>query len=154
MSTSENSIYQSLAAAFMILAMHLLLLVSVGIVVLFFYGIINHSFWMVIAISCFFIGCFWLLRRIRASRNVLNEVAGGSFKGKTVEVRLLGGVANFKISDAQSDPQVGHEQANSPKQLAAPPQENVTTLTELARLYENNLITREEYSRAKEDLFK
>jgi hypothetical protein len=152
-SKDDNTIYKGIYAAFLILIMHVLLLGSIGLLVLLFYGIINHMVWIAIAASCLTVGGYWLYRRIKSDGSVLKNVAGGSLKGKTVEVNFLGGIANFKISDTQTDHTLLQDSKNQPRQLEAPKPDNATTLTELARLYENKIITIEEFNKAKQDLF-
>jgi hypothetical protein len=149
---SENTIYKGIMAAFLILIMHVLLIGSIGVMVLFFYGIINHSIWMVIAITCFFSGAVWIVRRIRESRAVINNVTGNSLKGKTIEVSFLGGIANFKISDSQNNLRIT-QGPTAQKQIPSSTPDNIRTLAELADLYEKKLITPDEYSRAKKKFF-
>ena len=138
---SENTIYKGIMAAFLILIMHVLLIGGIGIMVLFFYGIINHSIWMVIAITCFFSGTVWIVRRIRESRTVINNVTGNSLKGKTIEVSLLGGIANFKISESQDNLRITQGPSAVQKQITTSTPDNIRTLAELADLYEKKLIS-------------
>jgi hypothetical protein len=150
---TENSLFKTIMAAFMILFIHVLLLGSIAVLILFFYGIVNHLAWMILGFSCLCAGAYWFFRRFKSDGKMLKNIAGDSLNGKTVEVSFLGGIANFKISDSQTYEQLGSGSADSPEQLAAPSVENVKSLTELARLYEKNLITLNEYNKAKHKLF-
>jgi hypothetical protein len=149
-----NTLYQNILAAFLILIMHVVLVAGIGVLILFFYGIINHMAWIIIGTSCLFIGGYWLYRRIKSDSRVLRNIAGDSLKGKTVEISFLGGMATFKISDSQVNKRINKDPSNSLRQLEAPNSENINSLTELARLYEKKLITSDEYNKAKEKILK
>lgn len=151
---ADNTIYQSISAAFLILIMHVLLLGSIGVLILFFYGIINHMVLIVIGISCVSLGGYWLYRRLKSSRQVLTNIAGESLKGKTVEISFLGGIANFKISDSQVRQGMIQDSSDGIKKLADPNTQNIENLSELARLYEKKLITLEEYNKVKQNYLK
>ncbi len=151
---ADNTLFRSISAAFLILIMHIVLLGSIGVLIFLFYGIVNHMAWIVLGITCLSAGGYLVIRRLKSDRNVLKNIAGGSLQGKTVEVSVLGGVANIKISDSQNSQVLMNGPAELPGQEVAPNPDNVKDLTELARLYENRLITLEEYNKAKQSLFR
>ena len=99
---SENTIYKSLLAAFLILIIHVLLIGGIGVLILFFYGIVNHMVWVILGISCMSAGGVWLYKRLKSDMKAMRDIAGNTFKGKTVEASFLGGVANFRISDSRT----------------------------------------------------
>ena len=49
---SEYTIYQNILTAFLILIVHVLLVGGIGVLILFFYGIVNHLLWVILGISC------------------------------------------------------------------------------------------------------
>ncbi len=99
MSQQENkTIKQSIMAAFMILLIHVFLLGSIALLVLFFYGLINHLMWMIAGILVMVTGAILVYRRIRADSQALKDMAGDSFRGRDVEINFLGGMANIRIS--------------------------------------------------------
>lgn len=154
----ENPLLKSMLAAFLILIMHILVLAGVGVLILFFYGIINHTIWIILG-SLFLIAgpAYWFYRRMKSDGKALRNMAGGPLlKGKTVEVSFLGGVATFKISDSKGGQITSRDPSNRIKQLAAPnpDYENIKTLTELSRMYEKKLITSDEYNKAKQEILK
>ncbi len=150
----DTSLFRTISTAFLILIMHVLLLGTIGALILFFYGVVNHMVWIAIGVACLSIGGYFFFRRIRSDSKVLKDIAGGSFKGKTVEVSFLGGVANFKISDSQTGQELSQLESDQPRQLEAPDSDRATTLTELARLYEKDLINKDEFNKAKDELLK
>ena len=89
---------------------------------------------------------YWFYRRVKSDASVIKDIIGdASLNGKSVEVSFLGGMASFKIGDAQ--------QGNI-KQLEAPKSETIVTLTELGKMYEKKLITSEEFNKAKDKILK
>lgn len=148
----DNTIRSSIMAAFLILIMHVVLLGGIGALILFFYGIVNHMVWILLAAACLMIAGYLFYRRIRADSQIFRNFTAGSLKGKTVEVSFMGGLANFRISDSQARPALRHETPLKIDSLPAPDKENVKTLAELARLYEKDLITAEEFQKAKQKI--
>ncbi len=151
---AELPLYKSILAAFMILIMHVLLLGGIGVLVLFFYGIVNHMAWMIFGVLCLSGGGYWLYKRVKSDGKALKEMVGGSFKGKTIEVSLLGRLATFKICDSQFNRGTDRLRAGRGKQLPGPDLQTIGTLPELARLYEKKLITSDEYKKAKQEILK
>jgi hypothetical protein len=149
---SENTIYKNLLAAFLILIIHVLLVGGIGVLIMFFYGIVNHLLWVILGISCMSAGGVWLYKRLKSDVREIKNLAGDSFKGKTIEASFLGGVANFKISDSRADQNIKQVNSGHTQQLTGPDSDNITTLAELARLYERNLISQDEYERAKKKI--
>ncbi|GBD97990.1 MAG TPA: SHOCT domain-containing protein [Nitrospirae bacterium] len=153
---AEHPLYKNISIAFLILIMHILLLGGIGVLILFFYGIINYTIWIILAGLCLAAGtAYWFYRRMKSDGRALRNMAGGSLlKGKTVEVSFLGGVATFKISDSKAGRTINRDTSSRIKQLAASDYENIKTLTELSRMYEKKLITSDEYNKAKQEILK
>ena len=151
---SENTIYKNLLAAFLILIIHVLLVGGIGVLILFFYGIVNHMVWVLLGISCMSAGGVWLYKRLKSDVRAIQNIAGNSFKGKTIEASFLGGVATFKVSDKRGEKRPASIPVERPRQLIATGPEDVKTLSELAHLYEKKLITLDEYNRVKKKILK
>jgi hypothetical protein len=97
-------------------------------------------------------GGVWLYKRLKSDVREIKNLAGDSFRGKTIEASFLGGVANFKISDSRADQNINQVASGHTRQLTGPDSDNINTLAELARLYERNLISKDEYERAKKKI--
>jgi hypothetical protein len=149
---SEHTIYKNILAAFLILLIHVLLVGGIGIVILFFYGIVNHLFWVILGISCISGGGVWLYKRLKSDVKAIRNITGESLKGRTIEASFLGGVANFKISDSRSAGDMRQIIPGRTRQISGPDSDSVDRLADLARLYEKELISRDEYERAKKKL--
>ena len=149
---SEHTIYKNILAAFLILIVHVLLLGGIGVLILFFYGIVNHLLWVILGISCISGGGVWLYKRLMSDVKAIRNITGESLKGKTIEASFLGGVANFKISDSRTGQNINKVTAAKTRQLTGPVSDSMDSLAELVRLYEKNLISRDEYERAKKKI--
>jgi hypothetical protein len=150
---TDNSLYKSILGAFLILIMHVLLLGIIGLLVLVFHGIINYMGWIILGISLSVVGWwYWFYRRMKSDREKIRNIVGDSLlKGKSVEISFLGGAATFKLNNSDSI-QTIETLSEERRQLSGPAPEYTDKLTELARLYEKNLITDEEYDKAKKRL--
>ena len=149
---SEHTIYKNILAAFLILLIHVLLVGGIGLLILFFYGIVNHLLWVILGISCISGGGVWLYKRLKSDVKAIRNITGESLRGKTIEASFLGGVANFKISDSRSVGDTRQVMSGRTRQLSGPDSDSMGSLADLARLYEKNLISRDEYDRAKKKM--
>jgi hypothetical protein len=149
---SEHTIYRNILAAFLILAVHVLLVGGIGVMILFFYGIVNHLFWVLLGISCISGGGVWLYKRLKSDVKAMRNITGESLKGKTIEASFLGGMAQFRISDSISAGYRGRGAPDTIPQLTGPVSGPMDSLSALAGLFERNLISRDEYIRAKKKI--
>ena len=76
------------------------------------------------------------------------------FQGRSFEVSFLRGLASLKFSRPDDLKAIGNFPSGAKLQLEDPESERIRELTELARMYEKDLITSEEYSRAKNQILK
>ncbi len=152
---SKDGTFKSVLLAYAILVLHLLLLGSVLFFIIFFRGVVNYMSWILLAGSALFLlSAYILYRRIKRSGLALHKIVTSPlFRGQSVEVSLLGGMASFKIDrSAAETPAI----AAPPKvlQLNAPGDNCIQELTSVAELFENDLITSEEYNKAKKVILK
>jgi len=66
-----------------------------------------------------------------------------------VEVNLLGGLASFRIGQSTQLPALSTNRAEAPLQLESPETTRIRKLSELAKLYENEMISMEEFDTLK-----
>ncbi|MBC2716368.1 MAG: DUF423 domain-containing protein [Desulfobacteraceae bacterium] len=151
-----TNITNSLILASSILIFHVILLAGLGILVLFFSGIVNYIFWVFLVGSGLISGSVYLLYRYMKKEGgtaFLKILSLPELKGKNVEVNLLGGLASFKIARDTRDPRVIESDAMPvSRQLEDPDSRRLRELMELARMLEKNLITLEEYNQVKKSL--
>jgi hypothetical protein len=87
-------------------------------------------------------------------RNLRDTLNSPLFRNKTVEVSLLGGLAQFRVGQSNAPHQLDHQRSEGSRQLEWSEDSQVQELTELARLLQSGLITPDEYEKAKQKIFR
>lgn len=152
-----DGLVKSVLLAYFILALHVLLIAGIAILVLFFRGVVNYMLWIVVGgIAVVGLSAFFFIRRMRSEGRSLREVLKNPvFSGRSVEVSLLGGMATVKLGQPSQTKAIGHDTPVDIPRLEdpdAPRSSGVSELAELARLLEKDLITVDEFNRAKRQL--
>jgi hypothetical protein len=150
----SNGVIKSIFIAYFILLLHILLLAGIGVLVLFFRGVVNYMIWVFLAGTAIIIfSTYRFYRKMKKEGKTLREMMNSPlFRGREVEISLLGGLASLKVGKP------GHHLLlenyhGEIKQLEDPDTIRLKELNELVRLFENNLITLEEYNQAKKQIF-
>ena len=156
--TDKEGLFKSIFTAYFILLLHVFLLAGVGLTVVLFKGVYHYLPWIMAALGLAVVAlAFLIYRRMKQSTSQIQDILGvPEFRDRTVEVRLLGGLASFKINAPE---------ANSATALPSPDvvQDNTLLIEsavdrtqrkmlELNTLYEKELITEEEYQDARQRL--
>jgi len=147
---------KSVMMAYLILVLHVVLLMGLGVLVFFFRGIIHYMLWIVLfGAAAILASGYWFYRRMKAEGRSLRDTLNSPlFRNKTVEVSLLGGLAQFRVGQSNGPPLLGDGQSDSTQQLEWSGDSQVQELTELARLLQSGLITPDEYEQAKQKIFR
>jgi hypothetical protein len=151
----DTGLLKSIFVGHFIIILHILLIAAVGLLVLFFSGIVAYMAWIFVgAVAAITAGAYYLYRRMKAEGRTLKEMLRSPmFRGRSVEVSVLGGLASLKIGSPDRPAQL--ESPDPPRiQLEDPAAIQVRELSELAQLLEKNLVTLEEYNRLKDRLFR
>ena len=155
----NDGLVKSVLLAYFILALHVLLIAGMAILVLFFRGVVNYMLWIVLGgIAVVGLSAYFFIRRMRAEGKSLREMLRNPvFNGRSVEVSLLGGMATVKLGEPAKPLAIEHDATIDVPRLQdpdAPRNPEVSELAELARLLEKDLITVDEFNRAKRHLLK
>ncbi|MBF0201864.1 MAG: SHOCT domain-containing protein [Desulfamplus sp.] len=149
----REGIFKSLFAAYFVLLLHLALLAGVGLTVLLFKGVYHYLPWIMGGIALLIVALFWIfyLRLKRSSSDIKEVLNHPAFRDRRVEIKLLGGMASFKIDAPGHAPLLpdGHGEANAMPLLEDGERNVERRLSELAALYSRDLISDEEYDMAK-----
>ena len=161
----SNQLFTSLFYASVILLFHVFLLAAIGFLVFVFRGIVNYFAWILLGGGLLAAAALYVLYRYTQKEKsaIASLLELPEFKDRRVEVNILGGLASFKIDhEKNARPALEDEgvsadrQLPDPEQLRSPLEDpellRIRELTELARLLEKDLITLEEYHRAKKVL--
>ena len=76
------------------------------------------------------------------------------YRGRDFEVSFLQGLVSLKFGQADGSKAIEHRPSRANLQLEDPETARIRELTELARMYEKNLITAEEYNKTKKQIMK
>ncbi|MBS3756967.1 MAG: SHOCT domain-containing protein [Desulfobacterales bacterium] len=153
---NDGSVIKGVFIACFVLLFHVVLLAVVGLLVLFFSGIVNYLLWILLGGFGLIIGAgYMLLRYLRKKGGSLIKILSlPEFQGKDIEVSVMGGLASVKIHGSESQTQmIGTDSDNrSGARIQDEAASEIRDLTRLAGLLEDNLITRDEYQQAKQRL--
>jgi hypothetical protein len=150
----SDGLIKSLLMAYLVLAIHVLVVAMICILVIFFSGIINYMPWIFLAVTLLILATgYHFYRRMRAEGKNLREMMRSPlFEGRSVEVSFLGGFASIRLNQPGDQLPPAIEATARPLQLEDPETLRIRQLTELARLLEKDLTSREEYDNAKQQL--
>jgi len=142
--------------AYFILILHVLLLAGIVLLVLFLRGVTQYTLWIFLAgTAAILISGYLFYRRMKTEGRTLKETLNSPmFGGRAVEVSLLGGLASFRFGRSENPPAIDYDAPPVIPRLEDQNSIRVREISELARLYEKNLITLEEYNKAKHQVFK
>ncbi len=155
--TDKIGLFKGVFMAYFILILHIHLIVAIGCVVLFFKGVVDYMVWILAAgLIGITISVFLVIKKFRDEKKGISDALNSPmFKGKNVEISLLGGMAALRIGKPSqvAGPAIGHNAIHPGLQLENPASVRIRELNDLARLFEKKLISREEYDKAKARLF-
>lgn len=154
----KDGTFKGVFVAYFILILHIFLLAGAGIVVMLFRGFVQYLPWVFGGTSLLIVlGGYIFYRKAIQARRSLNDLMGlPAFQGRSVEVKLLGGLVSI-TADQIEGKQKNHLLAAPEQQgqvlLDHPEDMRMRQLTQLSEMLEKDLITRYEYDTAKERLF-
>jgi hypothetical protein len=153
---NSDGIFTSILAAHVILLLHLLLFAALGLLVVFLSGMMQYMFWIFFGgMAIIGLSAYLFYRRLRKEGKSLKEALRSPvFQGRQVEVSLLGGMATLKLDQRRHrmDKAIESERLQTPLQLEDPETARIREINDLARLLEKELITRDEFNKAKRRL--
>jgi len=151
----DTGLIKSIFVGHFIIVLHILLIAAVGLLILFFSGVVAYMAWIffggLVALAA---GGYFVYRRMRTEGKNLGEMLRSPlFRGRAVEVSVLGGLASLKIGRPGESAEL--ESGRPPLlQLEDAESIRVRELAEMARLLEKNLVTWEEFEAFKARIFK
>ncbi len=160
MKKDSGELFKGILLAHLILFLHLLFIAGLGLVVVFFHGISRYMIWIFLGTTAILIASgYFCYRYIKTKgKQTLEDIEGSPiFKNRSFEVRLLGGMASLRFGRPNDPAAIENAApgAHDPRyQLEDPETVQVRELTTLADMLEKNLITFEEFSRAKEKILR
>ena len=160
MGKESGALIRGILLAHLILFLHLLFIVGLGIVIIFFRGVSQYMLWIFLGITVTLMASGYFCYRFIKTRGkqTLKDIEGTAiFKNRSVEVRFLGGIASLKLGRPGSSAAIENKSAETfePRhQLEDPDAIRIRELDRLADMLEKDLITRDEFALAKKKLLK
>lgn len=152
----DRGIISSIFLTYFVLILHALLAVLLGVVIVFFKGVVEYMGWILLGGFVLLGGSGYLFyrRMKRNNRNLRDVLDDPVFRDRAVEVRFLGGAASLRLGQPGQNGErplsvMGND---APLQLESPEVSRVRSLERLAHLRETEMITQEEYLQLKKDL--
>ena len=152
-----ESLFKAVIMTHIILFLHLIIIAGLVLMVIFFRGITQHMLWVFLGAAGFLLltGLI-IIRHIKSKgKKMFHDIENSSlFKGRSFEISFLRGLASLKFGQPDDLEALENPSSDVNLQLEDPETVRIRDLTELARMYEKDLITSEEYNRAKNQILK
>jgi hypothetical protein len=154
---NKEGLFKSIALAYVVLIMHLLLAAALGLVVIFFGGLAQNFLWIFLGGMLLIAGSAYLFyRRLRKEGRSLREALRAPiFEGRSVEISFMGGMAALRLGPPTATAERKVLEAGAAQHsllLEDPEVARIKEIETLAKLLEKNLITPEEFAAAKAKL--
>ena len=151
MPKESDGVFKSVATAYVILLLHVLLIAALGVMVIFFRGIVSYMLWIFLGVTLLIvISAVYFYRRLKAQGRSLRDTLNSPvFNGRPVEISFLGGLASLRLGAESNNRLLEAGGYQDRKQLESPEAAQVRELSELAHMLDTNLITLDEFEMLK-----
>lgn len=152
----SQGLFKSVMMAYVVLVLHVLLIAGLGVLVLFFRGVVQYMLWIFLfGAAGIAVSGYLFYRRMKAEGRTLKEMLHSpAFHGRAVEVSFLGGLASFRLGGTSNFAELPDRSIDPAHRLEDPESIRNRELETLLRLLEKDLISPEEYQKAKQELLK
>jgi hypothetical protein len=157
MRNKDESLFKAVLITHFILFLHVLIIGGLVLMVIFFRGITRNTLWIFLGAAVFFmLSAFIIFRLIKSKgKKVLRDIENSSlYRERGVEVSFLKGLVSLKLGQSDGLKAIENGSLGPKLQLEDPETVRIRDLAELARMYEKNLITFEEYNKTKNQILK
>ena len=153
----KNGLFRNILIAYSIVMLHVLLLAGVGVTIVLFKGVYHYLPWIMAGLGILVLAIAWVFyRRMKHSTGDIKSILSTpEFRDRSVEVKLMGGLASFKIDAARNNaPRIAHHPENRPDKFLIEHDISQTEqkILNLTALFEKDLITKEEFEKAKQNI--
>ncbi len=154
----KGGLFKSIFTAYFILLLHVFLLAGVGVSVVLFKGVYHYLPYILAGLAILVLAVAWIVyRRMRENSTDLREVLSTpEFQDRTVEVKLLGGLASFKIKAKENNNLLLDHSSGDPYSdnhlIENSADRAERKMLELNTLYEKDLITKKEFETARQNI--
>ena len=153
-SQPQESIFKGVLLAYFVLFFHVVLAIGLGILMLFFGGVVAYLPWILAVAGGLIVGSgyLWWKYMKKRGKKLTDILKDPVLQGRTIEVSLLGGFASVKFGHSHDTLTIAQGDSEVPKQLRGPGADPSEQLANLGRLLKQDLITIDQYLEAKKEL--
>ncbi|MCF6246661.1 MAG: SHOCT domain-containing protein [Desulfobacula sp.] len=151
----KDGLFRSIFIAYFILLLHVFLLAAIGVTVVLFKGVYNYLPWIMagLGILILTIALIFYKRMKNSTSDIKSVLAMPEFKDRTVEIKIMGGLASFKINAARNTQVQIEHQPHSENLLIGNDIHHIEQkIIKLTALFEKDLISKEEFDRTKQNI--
>ncbi len=149
-------VFTGVMMAYAVLLLHVVLVAGLVLLVIFFRGFVQYMLWIFLfGAAGIAVSGYLFYRRMKAEGKTLQELLHSpAFHGRTVEVSFLGGFASFRLGRSPNFTELPDRSIDASHRLEDPESIRNRELESLLRLLEKNLISKEDYQKAKQEILK
>ncbi len=158
----KEGVFKNIFIAYFILLFHVVLLAGIAVFVVLIKGFFEYLPWIMAGAGLLVALCVWLvIRQMRKNSAQIQDILSNEqLKNRNVEISFMGGLASFKVQSNTEDTSrlLPYTEPDNP----APETRLIETGTEtdkaeqkmnqLNALYEKDLITKEEFDKARQSI--
>lgn len=154
-SKQNKSVFSGVMLGYLVLILHILLMVGLVVTVVLIKGIYDFR-WLIFVLGIVLVSGsgYYFYRYFKEHKQRLHDLMSDpAFNDRTLEISLMGGMATLRVG--HKDDSIRLIQADNEteiKQLEPPKSTQLKELSELTRMLNDELITREEFLRLKKEI--
>lgn len=153
-SQPQESIFKGVLLAYFVVFFHVVLAIGLGVLMLFFGGVVAYLPWILALGGGLIVGSGYLWWKYvkKRGKKLADILKDPVLHGRTIEVSLLGGFASVKFGHSCDGLTIAQGDSETPKQLHGPGVDRFEDLANLGRLLKQDLITIDEFLEARKEL--
>lgn len=151
----NKTIFSGVMLGYLVLLLHILLMVGLGITVIVIKGIYDFR-WLILLAGFALLGGsgYYFYRYFKEHKQKIGDLmTSPAFTDRTFEISLMGGMATMKLGHKDDNVRlIQTDNVTELKQLESPKSNQIKELSELTRMLDDELITREEFLQLKKEI--
>lgn len=151
----NKSVFNGVMLGYLVLVLHVVLMVGLGVTVILIKGIYDFR-WLIFIAGIALLGGsgYYFYHYFKEHKQKISDLMSDpAFSDRTFEISLMGGMATLKLGHKDDSIRlVGVDSDDQIKQLESPKSIQIKELSELSRMLDDELITREEFLQLKKKI--
>jgi len=151
---NNSGLFKSIFTAYFIVLLHVVLIAGIGVTIILFKGLYQYLPWVMggIALLVMVISVLLYQRMKNNSVQIKDILAMPQFQDRTVEIKLLGGIASFKITPETNQQTLIDNSYSNTLMIENDINKTEQKILRLTTLFEKDIITKEEFEKAKQNI--